>query len=38
MTSGTAAITIERIGDHVPTGPPDIYQAIGAQLAIEGRP
>lgn len=35
---GTAGITIGRIGDHVPTRPLDIYQAIGAQLAIGGRP
>lgn len=37
-TIGTAGITLGRIGDHVPTRPLDIYQAIGAQLAIGGRP
>ncbi|MBX9715459.1 MAG: IS21 family transposase [Burkholderiaceae bacterium] len=37
-TIGTAGITIGRIGDHVPTRPLDIYHAIGAQLAIGGRP
>ena len=35
---GVVGITIGRIGDHVPTRPLDIYQAIGAQLAIGGRP
>lgn len=33
-----AGITIGRIGDHVPTRPLAIYQAIGAQLAIGDRP
>lgn len=37
-TMGATGITIGRIGDHVPTRPLDIYQAIGAQLAIGGRP
>jgi transposase len=37
-TISTTGITIGRIGDHVPTRPLDIYQAIGAQLAIGGRP
>ena len=35
---GTAAMTIGRIGDHVPLRSLDIYQAIGAQLATGGRP
>lgn len=37
-TISAAGITVGRIGDHVPTRPLDIYQAIGAQLAIGGRP
>jgi len=32
------AVTIGRIGDHVPLRPLAIYQAIGAQLASAGRP
>ena len=35
---GSAAMTIGRIGDHVPLRSLDIYQAIGAQLATGGRP
>lgn len=33
-----AAMTIGRVGDHVPLRSLDIYQAIGAQLATGGRP
>jgi len=36
--TGTGGTIIGRIGDHVPTRPLAIYQAIGAQLAIGGRP
>ncbi len=32
------AITVCRIGDHVPARPLAIYQLIGAQLASAGRP
>ena len=37
-TMGAAGVTIGRIGDHVPTRPLDICQAIGAKLTIGGRP
>jgi hypothetical protein len=33
-----AAITLGRIGDHVPTRPLAVYQAIGTQLALGERP
>lgn len=31
-------VTLGRVGDHVPVRPLSLYQAIGAQLAIERRP
>jgi transposase len=37
-TDTASAVTIGRIGDHVPRRPLAIYQAIGAQLASAGRP
>lgn len=33
-----AVVSIGRIGEHVPARPLDIYQAIGTQLAMGGRP
>jgi transposase len=35
---GATGVTIGRLGDHVPARPLAIYQAIGAQLAMESRP
>jgi len=34
----STAVTIGRVGDHVPLRPLALYQAIGAQLANPGRP
>lgn len=37
-TNHSTVMTFNRIGEHVPARSLDIYQAIGAQLAIGGRP
>ena len=37
-TNHGTVMTFNRVGEHVPARSLDIYQAIGAQLAIGGRP